>query len=490
MVAAYQTLKGAVFVLGMHRSGTSAIARGLEVLGVSLGGNLKPPVVGDNDKGFFEDWALSTINDELLALQGGQWGSLLARSPGNDGSDAANALKLRAIAAIQAEFGTVRYFGFKDPRSCRTAPFWKDVLAKQGLKAFYVIAFRNPMSVARSLERRDSFTRHRSYYLWLLHMLSAVRDTRGESRLFVEYDDLVANPGETLARIARLIDDPQIEVSANALRDYARNFLDADLRHHVDMPAHLDLDNACPDDVRAVYDLLRAEQEESKPRAELDSAWDQCFDTFAKVAPYSELMDSLDREIHDTRSALQRRLDEVDRLNVQLSAQAQRLAQELSVLAEHAAREFSTKDETIARLHGEIALAQAQLEQSRDEIKALTERVVAESLALAERDAALKCSDDARARERTETADRIERMRAEGARRAGELERAFAAAREESERRIGQLETQFVEKFRRQESALQTQAERNTELARAYDELAQRLLRRCARSRPPSPAAA
>ncbi|MBV5267025.1 MAG: hypothetical protein JZU67_00575, partial [Burkholderiaceae bacterium] len=44
-----------IFVLGMHRSGTSAITRGLQVLGVSLGENLLPPVLLDNPKGYFED---------------------------------------------------------------------------------------------------------------------------------------------------------------------------------------------------------------------------------------------------------------------------------------------------------------------------------------------------------------------------------------------------------------------------------------------------
>ena len=41
-------------VLGMHRSGTSAITRGLQALNVNLGEQLLPAVPNDNDKGFFE----------------------------------------------------------------------------------------------------------------------------------------------------------------------------------------------------------------------------------------------------------------------------------------------------------------------------------------------------------------------------------------------------------------------------------------------------
>ena len=44
-----------IAVLGMHRSGTSAVARGLKALGVDLGENLMPPVEGNNEKGFWED---------------------------------------------------------------------------------------------------------------------------------------------------------------------------------------------------------------------------------------------------------------------------------------------------------------------------------------------------------------------------------------------------------------------------------------------------
>ena len=55
-----------VVVLGMHRSGTSAITRGLEVLGVNLGDNLYPAAI-DNPKGFWEDNDFLGINEELLA---------------------------------------------------------------------------------------------------------------------------------------------------------------------------------------------------------------------------------------------------------------------------------------------------------------------------------------------------------------------------------------------------------------------------------------
>ena len=47
--------KRLIVVLGMHRSGTSAITRALNVLDVDLGDRLLPPVDGDNAKGYFVD---------------------------------------------------------------------------------------------------------------------------------------------------------------------------------------------------------------------------------------------------------------------------------------------------------------------------------------------------------------------------------------------------------------------------------------------------
>ena len=54
----------AILVLGMHRSGTSAIARLLKIFGVSFGDNLMPGSAEDNEKGFWEDRDVFRLNEE------------------------------------------------------------------------------------------------------------------------------------------------------------------------------------------------------------------------------------------------------------------------------------------------------------------------------------------------------------------------------------------------------------------------------------------
>ena len=54
-----------IIVLGMHRSGTSALARVLNLLGVDLGTNLLP-AAEDNETGFWEHRDLVLVNEEVL----------------------------------------------------------------------------------------------------------------------------------------------------------------------------------------------------------------------------------------------------------------------------------------------------------------------------------------------------------------------------------------------------------------------------------------
>lgn len=62
-----------IVVLGMHRSGTSVITRGLQTMGVGLGHNLMPAIANNNDKGFFEDLEINALNMAMLKSIGSEW---------------------------------------------------------------------------------------------------------------------------------------------------------------------------------------------------------------------------------------------------------------------------------------------------------------------------------------------------------------------------------------------------------------------------------
>ena len=105
-----------IVVLGMHRSGTSAITRGLKVLGVELGDNFLPPGANDNVKGYWEDLDLYTLNVEMLRFIGRDWYNLIPIQ-----SDDIEVLRKkgffpRAVALLLQKTGDSPVFGFKDPR--------------------------------------------------------------------------------------------------------------------------------------------------------------------------------------------------------------------------------------------------------------------------------------------------------------------------------------------------------------------------------------
>ena len=118
--------KRVVVVLGMHRSGTSAITRGLQALGVNLGQRLLPSQP-ENPKGFWEDIDINALNIELQAALGQYWHSF-----GNMGQELADRSRWepfvdRAKKLLQEKMVETEIFGVKDPRMCRLLPFWQSI---------------------------------------------------------------------------------------------------------------------------------------------------------------------------------------------------------------------------------------------------------------------------------------------------------------------------------------------------------------------------
>lgn len=66
----------------------------------------------------------------------------------------------------------------------------------------YVIALRNPISVADSLSRRDGFAPEKSYLMWVDHMLTILRETAESAYVMVDYDQIVTAPETALDRLA------------------------------------------------------------------------------------------------------------------------------------------------------------------------------------------------------------------------------------------------------------------------------------------------
>ena len=242
-----------VLVVGMHRSGTSAVTRGLKTLDVELGDRLWPPNEAVNAKGFWEDMDINALNIEMMKALNTDW-HYLTPIRGSEIAVLRNSEFFpRAIELLRAKFGDSERFGFKDPRVAKLLPFWREVVAHCQYEGNYLIMTRHPLSVVASLRRREGFEAEKSYLLWLVHMLESLGATNGCRRVLVDFDRLMQDPDREMTRIGSAF---SLAVNAKAMATYTSEFLDEALRHTTFVPEELAQDIACMPLIRDVYATL------------------------------------------------------------------------------------------------------------------------------------------------------------------------------------------------------------------------------------------
>jgi len=244
--------KTALFVLGMHRSGTSVLTRSLNLLGARLPTDLLPPAQF-NSLGHWETRKVTQLNDRLLALLDRPWDDPKPMPVGWRESRWAVSAVDEARELIRSEYGGRGGFVLKDPRLCRLLPLWRDALSSFDTEAACLITVRNPLDVAGSLRARDGFDAHQSFSLWLSHVLEAELATRGLPRALVPYDALLDDWRATLSRALEGLGieglTPPEEGSA------VEDFLDRAQRHHT---SSLDQFQAHPDAGGEIKDAFQA----------------------------------------------------------------------------------------------------------------------------------------------------------------------------------------------------------------------------------------
>ena len=174
-----------VTVLGMHRSGTSALAGLLTRLGLHAGAARELlPAAADNPRGFFERADVVDLNDRLLRTRAMQvlgerlraegcdtaalldgFGWLLGAFASGDGAtdDTQHADDIGAcLEALAAGAGSAPGLVLKDPRLSLTFPAWH----RQAAHSVVLIGLRTPAAVIDSLARRDHIPTALGAFLW------------------------------------------------------------------------------------------------------------------------------------------------------------------------------------------------------------------------------------------------------------------------------------------------------------------------------------
>lgn len=217
-----------VFVLGMHRSGTSALARVLNLMGLYFGGER----VGtgrnlENEKGFWERRDVRTLNDTILFSARCDWDCVSAFEP--DKLPDQKLSEYRAVVAdIVMEMDAHRPWFVKEPRLCLLFPIWRTVLEMP----FCIHIHRNPLEVAHSLKRRNGIPVRAGLALWEFYNRRALQATSGLPRQIVSYADLLEDPVATVGTIHEaLAQFGEYGLRVPSSRELGA-FLDDGLRHH------------------------------------------------------------------------------------------------------------------------------------------------------------------------------------------------------------------------------------------------------------------
>ena len=192
----------AILVLGMHRSGTSAFTRMLNLLGCDLPQALMEGWEG-NPKGHWESNAIRALNDDILASAGSKWDDWMEFNPQWYDSPAFDGFFKRAQDVLRDDYGTSSFFVLKDPRNCRLARFWFAVLEKADVEPLVAIPLRNPLEVVQSLGRRNDTHPNMAMLAWLRHVLDAEHSSRGRRRVFTYYDELLDNWADVADKVQR-----------------------------------------------------------------------------------------------------------------------------------------------------------------------------------------------------------------------------------------------------------------------------------------------
>lgn len=214
-----------VVVIGMHRSGTSAVTNAIRLLGCSIGDteDFTSPKRW-NPEGNWEHQRLIERNELVLELHGGTW-----FAPPRLSDDWAGRGKARAmLPRLRSEFAEIypaQGWVWKDPRACLTLPVWLEAWNSTPVA---VMAFRHPMAVAKSLAARNEFSLRHGLALWEIYNSQALWNLRDVPTAVHSYDSALDDPARFVGELSEALErhgvvlDGSTSAAADALKPSLR----------------------------------------------------------------------------------------------------------------------------------------------------------------------------------------------------------------------------------------------------------------------------
>lgn len=244
--------KECIFILGMHRSGTSALTSVFHKLGFNLGEDFLQPD-SHNPLGYYENKVVVDINDNLLYKFGYEWDNPNALID-SEKDLSANLTQIENF--LEEKFSESSVVVIKDPRFCLTILVWIDACKKLDITPKFILLLRNPWAVAKSLHTRNLFSQEKSYQLFTNYLLQAEKYTRNYHRVIIDFHLLLHSTPKVIEKIFK-----KLSISINNEIDISKvnNFLKPALVHY--FPT---IDDIEYDTVKIIYQSLLKSQNKNK----------------------------------------------------------------------------------------------------------------------------------------------------------------------------------------------------------------------------------
>jgi len=243
-----------IIVCGMHRTGTSAVARVVSLLGADVPKELVLPDA-NNVRGYWEPSAVVRVHNQLLNALGTSSADPLPLPRDWLELACTQQAKAKLVNIIEAEFTESRLFVVKDPRITKVLPLWLKLLDELHVGTGVVIPFRHPLEVAASLKKRDNMSFATSLLLYVDSYLNAEISSRGRPRCFVSYDRLLSDWRHLQHKLTDIIGERLPEEGADHSFEI-ETYLSPALRHHQHTRDDLMRLTDAPPIVGELYDLL------------------------------------------------------------------------------------------------------------------------------------------------------------------------------------------------------------------------------------------
>jgi hypothetical protein len=341
-----------ILVLGMHRSGTSALTGTLNLLlDVYLGRELLK-AQEDNVKGFYENQNILDINEKMFTEMSTYWHDMFFN--GNSINKITNNSKKELQKFLLKEFEYSQLFAIKDPRLAYLFPIYSEILQKMDINIKVIIPYRNPIEVAISLSKRNGFSLEKGMLLWAYHFLLAEKFSRGYDRVFVNFDDLISNTSQVVDDLSKKL---YIDFSEkfNKNKKDIEEFLEPGLKHH-----NISMDNLSSNIPKIVKDILVLKNSFNNKNLEkeFDVLRKELFN-YQKLFYNRSIVSSLD-EGQRAKQNLQSKEQELSQTKQNLQSKEQELSQ--------TKQNLQSKEQELSQTKQNLQSKEQELSQTKQEL--------------------------------------------------------------------------------------------------------------------------